>query len=70
MWCKVGMYDCVEMNEMKDNSGIKWLCEKCDPIFTKHFLPKLDKAAYFEGFSVNNKVNKNQKKQQRMNKTK
>ena len=57
MWCKVGMHDCVEMNEMKDNPGIKWLCEKCDPIFTKHFLPKLDKAAYFEGFSVN-KLNK------------
>ena len=59
MWCKVGMHDCVEM---KDNIGIKWLCEKCDPVFTKHIQPKLDRAAFFEGFSDNDKVPKHTEK--------
>ena len=49
------MHDCVEI---KDNIGIKWLCGKCDPVFFKHIQPKLDRAAFFEGFSDNDKVPK------------
>ena len=59
MWCKVGMHDYMEMGDMTNNPGIKWLCEKCEPIFDKHFLPKLDRASYFEGF----KAETNQAKQ-------
>ena len=58
IWCKVGMHDCVEIKEMKDNPGIKWFCEKCNPIFIKHIQPKLDRAAFFEGFGVNDRITK------------
>ena len=50
MWCKVGMHDCTQNKGIKNCKGIKWLCKTCEPVFTKHFLPKLDKAAFFEGF--------------------
>ena len=53
MWCRVGMHDCTEMNEMKDRPGIVWLCETCEPIFNTHYLPKLDPIACFEGFNSN-----------------
>ena len=53
MWCRVGMHDCTEMNEMKDRPGILWLCETCEPIFNTHYLPKLDPIAGFEGFNSN-----------------
>ena len=62
MWCKVGMHDCTESKGIKNCKGIKWLCTTCEPIFNKHFLPKLDKAAFFEGFAIEkifNKENKN-----------
>ena len=64
MWCKVGMHDCTESKGIRNCKGIKWLCSSCEPIFNKHFLPKLDKAAFFEGFEIEkilskvNKVNK------------
>ena len=50
MWCKVGMHDCTQNKGIKNSKGIKWLCKICEPVFAKHFLPKLDKAAFFEGF--------------------
>ena len=50
MWCKVGMHDCIEINELIKSTGFKWLCDKCEPIFTEHFLPKLDQTALFDGF--------------------
>ena len=53
MWCRVGMHDCTEMNEMKGRPGIVWLCETCEPIFNTHYLPKLDPIAGFEGFNMN-----------------
>ena len=52
IWCKVGMHDCLESNEIKNCIGIKWLCKTCDPVFTKHYIPKLDRAAFFEGFEI------------------
>ena len=39
MWCKVGMHNCIEINEIM-NPGIKWLCDKCEPVFTKLFFAK------------------------------
>ena len=53
MWCKVGMHDCMEnTNGIGNCKGIKWLCKTCDPVFTKHILPKIDPAASFEGFEI------------------
>ena len=53
MWCKVGMHDCMENNKGIGNiKGIKWLCNACDPVFTKHILPKMDPVASFEGFEI------------------
>ena len=50
MWCKVGKHDCIEVNEILEDQGFKWLCGTCEPVFTKHFLPKLERTASFEGF--------------------
>ena len=50
MWCKVGIHDCIEINEEIGQIGFKWLCDTCDPVFLKHFMPKLDQAASFDGF--------------------
>ena len=58
MWCKVGMHDCTETKGIENCNGIKWLCVACEPIFNKHFLPKLDKAAFFEGFEIEKVINK------------
>ena len=58
MWCKVGIHDCSKLNEVKDVPGIKWLCDNCEPMFNKHFLPKLDQGAFFEGFDVNGTIEK------------
>ena len=56
MWCKVGMHDCTESNNgIKNGKGIKWLCKTCEPVFNKYFLPKLDQAAFFEGFEIKKK---------------
>ena len=52
MWCKVGIHDCMEINESVENLGFKWLCGKCEPVFTEHFLPKLDQTASFDGFGA------------------
>lgn len=59
MWCKVGMHDCTEMNELSKYPGIKWLCEKCDPPFINHYLPKIDHEAFFDGFKMEKTKNKN-----------
>ena len=56
MWCKVGMHDCIEINEIIKSPGFKWMCDKCEPIFTKHFLPKLDQTASFDGFDTDKKI--------------
>ena len=69
MWCKVGMHDCIEINEVVKSSGFKWLCGKCDPIFTEHFLPKLDQTALFDGFEEDMRK-KNGKGNERKNETK
>ena len=53
MWCKVGKHDCIELNKVIKDQGFKWLCEKCEPVFTEHFLQKLDQTATFEGFIEN-----------------
>ena len=58
MWCRVGIHDCEEMNEMNKYPGMKWLCTKCEPIFIKHFLPKLDQFSLFQGFSPNENTDK------------
>ena len=50
MWCQVGKHDCTKTNDSLDKQRFKWLCGKCEPVFTKHFLPKLDQIATFEGF--------------------
>ena len=50
MWCKVGIHDCIEINEAIGKIGFKWLYDTCDPVFIKHFMPKLDQAASFDGF--------------------
>ena len=50
MWCQVGKHDCTKTNDTVDKQGFKWLCEKCEPVFTKHFLLKLDQIATFKGF--------------------
>ena len=52
MWCRVGMHDCMEINEIAMSPGFKWLCDRCEPIFTEHLLPKMDRAASFDGFSI------------------
>ena len=58
MWCRVGIHDCEEMNELNKYPGMKWLCTKCEPIFIKHFLPKLDQFSLFQGFSTNENTDK------------
>merc|ERR1711874_440597 len=60
MWCRIGIYDCVELNEVKNVQGLKWLCNKCESIFAKHIFTKLDHAASFTGFDNNNEQNKGQ----------
>ena len=57
MWCKVGMHDCISLNELKNRPGFKWLCESCEPSFNVQYLAKLDPAVAifdptdsFEGF--------------------
>ena len=57
MWCKVGMHDCISLNELKNRPGFKWLCEACEPSFNVQYLAKLDPAVAifdptdsFEGF--------------------
>ena len=57
MWCRVGMHDCIGLNELKNRPGFKWLCESCEPAFNIQYLAKLDPAVAifepadsFEGF--------------------
>ena len=70
MWCRVGIHDRTKIGLAKDTPGIKWLCETCEPVFDKHFLPKLDQVAFFEGFTINNSninINKNKKVNEDLN---
>ena len=57
MWCRVGMHDCIGLNELKNRPGFKWICESCEPAFNIQYLAKLDPAVAifepvdsFEGF--------------------
>ena len=61
MWCRVGIHDCEDMKEMNKYPGMKWLCTKCEPIFIKHFLPKLDQFSLFQGFSTEKNTDKTSK---------
>ena len=61
MWCKVGKHDCIKVNNDLKCSGFKWLCDKCEPVFNKHLLPKMDQAATFEGFVTKSAEDENKK---------
>ena len=61
-WCKVGMHDCKNVDEIEKINGLKWFCNECNELFTLRLQPQMKEIMndnIFKGFKEGDVQGKN-----------